>query len=68
MKPAPFEYSRPASLGEQERQIARQRAEGVPWEEIARQVREGADTLRKRYQRAVRRAVEQIEGRWSESG
>jgi len=47
-----------ARLGEQERRIARLRADDVPWEEIAQQLGGNAEALRKSYRRAVSRAAE----------
>jgi RNA polymerase sigma factor (sigma-70 family) len=46
-----------ARLGEQEQRIARLRADGVAWEDIARQLGGNAEALRKGYQRAVKRAA-----------
>lgn len=52
-----------ARLGEEERTIARLRAEGMSWESIAEQFGQGVEALRKRYQRAVSRIIAELDGR-----
>ncbi len=52
-----------ARLGERERRIAQLLADGVSWDDIARQLGGTAEAVRKSYRRAVGRAVEAFEGR-----